>query len=193
MNPKEALIEGCRILDVVLLPEKFAFHFRDEGCGAGGNYAWGEYVRGDRRVEIHFRWSLGLVRYHVGCDNVSHEVYMKQLGVWSQCHYPGFSDDPMHAFEGLRHDLQFATDFLSGDASVLKVAAAREATTREEESDRLMASYVGDTLAIEQMRTLFRQGKYAEVVSQFEKLKYPNRLKPFELRIVESARKRQSG
>jgi hypothetical protein len=191
MNPEDTLTHGCKILDAVLLPQKFKFHMRGAGRGSGGNYAWGEYVRDGRRLEIHFRESLGLVRYHSGSDHASHEAYMKQLGVWSQCHYPGFSSDPMHAFVGLAHDLKFAGDFLSGDAGELKIASGKEAASREEETESLMAGYVGDTRAIEQIRVLFKQGRYAEVVSRFNQLKYPTRLNPSEMRIVEMARERQ--
>jgi hypothetical protein len=118
---------------------------------------------------------------------------MKQLGVWPQCRYPGFSSDPMHAFSGLAHDLLFAADFLSGDASVLKSAAECEAESNEEESGRLIAGWVGDKRAIEQMQALFKERQYAGVVSLFIQLKYPERLKPSELRMVEIAKKRQRG
>jgi hypothetical protein len=85
-SPKEALLDGAKILDSVLLPKGFRFQFREEGRGAGGNFAWGELVREDRRLELHFRKSLGLVRYHVGDQSAFHESYMRELGLLIHCH-----------------------------------------------------------------------------------------------------------
>ena len=108
VDPKEALLDGAKILDPVLLPKGFQFQFRKEGKGSGGNFAWGEFVRKDRRLELHFRQSLGLVRYHVGDQSASHESYMQELGAWDQCRYPGFSEVPAAAFHDLAHDLGVA-------------------------------------------------------------------------------------
>ncbi len=189
-RPKDVLLQGCRILDVALLSKGFRFHFRGEGTSSGGEYAWGEYVLADRRLELHFRYSLGLVRYHAGSYIVSHEEYMRQLGALPRCQYPGFSSDPMHAFHALSHDLQFADDFVSGDADMLKIAAEQEALSNEKRALRESASYVGDTKLVEQMRLLFKQRKYGEVVSMFARLKHPHQLMPSELRMIEIARKR---
>jgi hypothetical protein len=126
VDPKEALFEGVKIVGPLMASNGFTFHFRDEGSGSGGKFAWGEFVRKDRRLELHFRHSLGLVRYHVRKASVSHEAYMRELGVWAQCRYPGFSDNPMDAFHDLAHDLQFAGDFLSGRGESVGRAFAME-------------------------------------------------------------------
>jgi hypothetical protein len=81
IDPKEALCNGATILSPTLVSNGFAFHFRNEESGSGGKSAWGEFVRRDRRLELHFRHSLGLVRYHVRKWNASHETYMRELGV----------------------------------------------------------------------------------------------------------------
>ena len=47
-RPKDALLEGAKILDLVLLPKGFQFQLREKGRGSGGNFAWGEFVREDR-------------------------------------------------------------------------------------------------------------------------------------------------
>ncbi len=75
-----------------------------------------EYVRGDRRLELHFRHSLGLVAYHVGEEALTHEDYMRAvLGPRRENKYPGFSSDPLDAFRDLAHDLEHhALGFLSG-------------------------------------------------------------------------------
>ena len=90
IRPKDALLEGTRILERVLGPQGFVFQFGGEDQGSGGNFAWGEFVRESRRLELHFRHDLGLVRYHVDSWSASHETYMRELGLWEQCRYPGF-------------------------------------------------------------------------------------------------------
>jgi len=124
-NPEQALLTGARILETVLAPNGFQFPIGGEGLGSGGRFAWGEFVRDDRNLELHFRQSLGLVRYHVGDHSAGHESYMRELGVSEQCKYPGFSSDPMNAFLSLARDLAFADDFLTGDALILRRAALK--------------------------------------------------------------------
>jgi len=193
MDPTNTLLAGTRILDVVLVPLQFIFRPRDEGQSSGGPFAWGEYKRGDRKLELHFRRGLGMVRYHVASRSVSHEAYMRELGVWEQCQYPGFSAEPLDAFRGLAHDLGFAADFLSGDASILENAAARESLRNEEMGRGLMAGYVGDTRTLEKMHDSFKRRHYAEVVSLFEQLKYPERLTKAQSSMVDIARRRSGG
>jgi hypothetical protein len=189
-SPKEALLDGAKILDAVLLPKGFRFQFRKEGKGSGGNFAWGEFVREDRRLELHFRQSLGLVRYHVGDQSAFHESYMRELGVWDQCRYPGFSEDPAAAFHDLAHDLGLADDFLSGWAAVLRTAAATEASDTAAQNKRDMAGYVGDVRQRQQLRQRFREGRYGQVVALAETLKYPDQMTESERRMVEIARKK---
>ena len=189
-SPKEALLDGAKILDAVLLPKGFRFQFREEGKGSGGNFACGEFVREDRRLELHFRQSLGLVRYHVGDQSAFHESYMRELGGWDQCRYPGFSEDPAAAFHDLAHDLGLADDFLSGSAAVLRTAAATEASDNAAQNKRDMAGYVGDVRQRQQLRERFREGSYGQVVALAETLKYPDQMTESERRIVEIARKR---
>src|ERR1700722_7631913 len=119
VNPAEALREGAAILDEVLVPLGFQFVFGGDGKSSGGPYSQGNFVRGDRRLELHFRFSLGLVRYHIGAVNASHDSYMAELGVRGKCKYPGYSDDFRGAFRDLAHDLAFAEEFLTGDGSAL--------------------------------------------------------------------------
>jgi hypothetical protein len=190
LSPKDALLDGAKILDLVLLPKGFRFQFRDEGRGSGGNFAWGEFFRKDRGLELHFRQSLGLVRYHIGDQSASHESYMRELGVWDQRRYPGVSEDPAAAFRDLAHDLGLADDFLSGSASILRTAAAREASDSVEQVKRADAGYVGDVRRRHQLRERFREGTYGEVVALAETLRYPGQMTESERRMVEIARKR---
>src|SRR5437868_689109 len=96
MTPINALLEGCKILDAVMKPHGFNFVGGLTGKGSGGYFASGEYVRGDRRLELHFRYSLGLVTYHIGELSLTHDEYMRALlGKDGGNKYPGFSDDPL--------------------------------------------------------------------------------------------------
>jgi hypothetical protein len=126
-TPKEILLVGVAILEPVLSSHGFRFEFRDEGKGAGGFFAWGEFVRCDRRLELHYRLSLGLVTYHASGKKVCHEAYMRELGRWGNNCYPGFSSDYLKGFHDLAQDLQYTDDFLSGDAHILVQAAKNEA------------------------------------------------------------------
>jgi hypothetical protein len=116
MNALETFRAGCKILDEVLKPLGFTFVEGASGQSSGGNFASGEYVKGDRRLEIHFRYSLGLVKYHMGSLSLTHESYMRALlGRGGGNKYPGFSDDPLDGFRHLRDDLSHSCgDFLSG-------------------------------------------------------------------------------
>jgi hypothetical protein len=115
--PADYLRESCAILDPVL--NRFGFTFKFEGAGAssGGNFAFGNYLCGSRRLELHYRFSLGLVTYHFAELTLDHASYMKALlGMDGGNHYPGFSDEPLAPFEGLKFDLEhFASAFLLGD------------------------------------------------------------------------------
>jgi len=193
VTPKETLLAGVRVLDRILGPAGFVFEFREEGGGSGGHFAWGEYVQGTRRLELHFRESLGLVTYHVADCSASHEAYMRGLGVWEQCRYPGVSNEPLDGFADLAADLRHAQDFLSADALVLRRVAAQERECAAAMSEELMAGAVGDTASLEKMRSYFRARSFREVVAIFEQLKYPQRLSPSDLKMVEIARRKAGG
>ena len=86
------------------------------GSGSGGSFASAEFRRGDRSLELHYRYSLGLVTYHVGHLTLSHEDYMLSvLGRRWGSEYPGFSEDPLDGFRRLLSDLKHhCIDFLAG-------------------------------------------------------------------------------
>lgn len=58
IDPKTILINGAKILEQVLGPHGFEFRFQSEGQSSGGLFACGQFVRGDRALELHFRYSL---------------------------------------------------------------------------------------------------------------------------------------
>jgi hypothetical protein len=117
MAPVEILREGCGLLEPVMHRYGFSFEDGPAGPSSGGPYASGSYVNGDRKLEIHFRFSLGLVTYHFGQTSVDHESYMHALvGTNGGNKYPDFSEDPLDAFKGLAYDLEnFATAFMNGN------------------------------------------------------------------------------
>ena len=125
----------------------FRFELRGEEVSSGGSFAWGEFVGIDRRLELHYRDNLGLVTYHFRGESASHQAYMKELGVWGRNRYPGYSTG-LGAFHDLAHDLEFATDFLTGEATILRSAARKEAAATSRHGEERMASYVGDTDAL---------------------------------------------
>jgi hypothetical protein len=119
MEPVEILQAGIRELDAIMASHGFAFEPGQEGKSSGGKFANGAYCRGNRRLELHFRWSLGLVAYHVGDVFLGHEDYVRALLWLSKVHgrnfYPSFSADPLDGFRHLREDLErFGEVFLNG-------------------------------------------------------------------------------
>jgi hypothetical protein len=189
-RPKRALIEGAQILARSLGQYGFQFQFREEGQGSGGAFAWGEFVRGGRKLELHFRFNLGMVRYHADDQSASHESYMRELDLWNQCRYPGFSEDPAAGFRELAHDLAFTDDFLSRDAAVLRRAAAKEALKTVNRDRRLTALSVGDVRKLEEMRDQFREGRYREVIRLAAELTYPDQMSLSQHQMLQIAREK---
>ena len=126
-HPTDILRQGCAILDVIIVPAGFHFQHRDAGQSSRGQFAWGEYVRGERRLELHVRASLGLVAYAAADLRASHECLARALlGRSGGNAYPGFSDDPLDGFRHLRHDLElFGAVFLRGSDDELRALLER--------------------------------------------------------------------
>ena len=116
---EEMLRGGSSILEPLLLKHGFSFLALDAGSSSGGRFATGAFCRATRRLELHFRHSLGMVTYHLGNRSMSHEAYMRSvLGVPFASHYPGFSDDPLDAFRHRHFDLEkHGQEFLDGTDS----------------------------------------------------------------------------
>jgi len=137
-NPLETLKAGVQILKGLMSEHRFSDSLTAAGRGSGGTYASAEFLRGDRRLEVHFRYSLGLVTYHVGNVSLSHEDYMwSVIGERGASHYPGFSKNPLDGFRDLRRDLEeHGAAFLAGtDADFLK--CAQDAALRKNSGSRL--------------------------------------------------------
>ena len=122
MDPVDSLEAGRRVLDPLMTNAGFRFVPGPAGKGSGGHFASGSYVRGARQLEVHFRWSLGLVTYHFDDRELSHEAFMwSVLGGAAGNKYPGFSEDPMQGFRDLADDLErHGREFLVGSDEALK-------------------------------------------------------------------------
>jgi len=134
---QQALKAGVEILDHLMRSHGFVYTSTSAGVGSGGSFASGEFHRGDRTLELHFRYSLGLVTYHVGHLALSHEDYMWSImGRRWGTQYPGFSTDPLDGFRQLLMDLkEHCTDFLVGSdadfaANVERAEALKRFTPR---------------------------------------------------------------
>ena len=120
------LAAGAAIVGQVVGPAGFVFEPGTRAEGSGGPFAAGRFVRTDQYVELHFRHSLGLVSYGWGGAVVSHEDYLRGVGVKGA--YPGFSGDPLDGFRHLTEDLAgplagfVAGDRLSFDAALAAAA-----------------------------------------------------------------------
>jgi hypothetical protein len=182
---------GCEILDRIMKPHGFQFVPGESGMSKFGPYARGDYVRKDRRLELHFRYSLGLVTYHIGDVRVSHDVYLRALTKGAGGNqYPGFSDDPLDGFRHLANDLQkFCGDFLSGGGEVLLVAARDQRAREDIESTIYAARAVGDERERRKARELFREKKYREVLELLGNLKYPELMNGSEKKMLEIAQR----
>src|SRR5579863_8418422 len=113
----QAVLErGSELLKPLLLRHGFAYRALDAGASSGGQFASAEFKRETRRLEYHYRYSLGIVSYHLDSRSMSHQEYMQSvIGKPNASHYPGFSSDSMEAFRHLLLDLEeHCADFLEG-------------------------------------------------------------------------------
>jgi hypothetical protein len=129
MNPVEVLREGAAELASILGPDGFAFAETGSGSSSGGLYASGEFRRDNRRLELHVRWSLGMVTYHVDDATLRHEDLTRAVAatqhLGESAQYPGFSDQPLDGFRHLAADLvKFGRVFTRGTAEEFSVLVA---------------------------------------------------------------------
>ena len=131
-EPTEILLAGLQIVAPWLTSCGFVWVPGSSGRGSGGKFDSGTFVRNERSLELHVRYSLGLVTYHIGPVAISHADYMIHTGHKSDSRYPGFSEDPIEAFRSLAYDLtHYCEDFLLGSgASLIEARIAADALTK---------------------------------------------------------------
>jgi hypothetical protein len=121
----DLLERGAAELAEVLGPAGFEFIQTEDGVGTDSPFAHGEFFRGDRRLELHVRGSLNMVRYHFGGESLLHEDLVRGVraleGISGEAEYPGFSSEPMTGFLRLRNDIErFGAIFLRGGAKAFR-------------------------------------------------------------------------
>ncbi len=122
----QILEEGRKFIDPIMEANGFQWELGLAGKSSGGYSDSGQYVKDNRRLELHFRHSLGLVTYHIAEVSLSHEDYMLHIAGKGKYQYPGFSSDPLDGFRHLASDLEnYASDFLSGSGEEFKKAKQR--------------------------------------------------------------------
>ena len=116
IKPEEILRQGSELLMPLFAKHGFVLEQSGAGESSGGRFASAEFRRANRKFLFHFRFSLGMVSYHLGSESISHEQYMcSVLGKPNLSLYPGFSSDPLDAFRHLCEDIQnYCIEFLEG-------------------------------------------------------------------------------
>jgi hypothetical protein len=89
---------GLLILDGIMKPNGFSRARIDAGHCGGGDFAITEYRRWSRRLELHFRYSLGWSCIMAGLRCYREDYMWSVIGKRRAGHYPGFSQDPLDAF-----------------------------------------------------------------------------------------------
>ena len=121
-SKSEILIEGSEILKPLMSQNGFQFSIDGDGQSSGGQFAFGTWTKKDRKLEYHFRFSLGLVEYSLGNKKTEHEFFLWALtGEKRKAKYPGSSEDPLNGFSRLLDDLNnYCSIFLNGTDSEFK-------------------------------------------------------------------------
>lgn len=118
----EILTDGSEILKPLMIKNGFQFSVDGKGQSSGGKFAFGSWTKKNRKLEYHFRFSLGLVEYSLESKSVEHKFFLWALtGEKHKARYPGSSEDPLDGFRRLFDDLNnFCGVFLNGSDTELK-------------------------------------------------------------------------
>ncbi len=84
------LKEGRKLIDPIMEANGFHWVPGPAGKSSGGNFDSGEYVKNDRRLELHFRHFLGLIIYRIGSNSLTHESTCGMLLVQEKTNIPDF-------------------------------------------------------------------------------------------------------
>lgn len=198
MTPEQQLLEGVKIISTYLGPLGFHFKLLGTGQSSGGHFAFGQFVCGDREIELHFRWSLGLVSYKADNTVLGHEDYINLLDKHGQNKYPNFSDEPNDAFKCLKFDLEnLMKDFTENNAVQFRQKGPEKAIEIEKQQEVKNKAnkkiYSGDQQKIDQAKIEFKNGNYVEVDKLKKQIQHPDLLTETEKKIFELNNVRKNG
>jgi len=198
LTPEQQLLNGVKILSTYLEPLGFHFKLTGTGQSSGGHFAFGQFVCGDREIELHFRWSLGLVSYKADNTVLGHEDYINLLDKHGQNKYPNFSDEPNDAFKCLRFDLEnLLKDFTENNAVQFRKKGPEKAIEIEKQQEVKNKAnkkiYSGDRQKIDQSKIEFKNGNYVEVDKLKKQIQHPELLTETEKKIFELNNVRKNG
>lgn len=190
MTPEQQLLDGVKIIATYLEPLGFNFKLIGTGKSSGGHFAYGQFVCGDREIELHFRYSLGLVSYKVGNLVLGHEDYINLLDKHGQNKYPNFSDEPNDAFKCLKFDLEnFLEDFAENNALNFRQKAPEKVKEIEKhqtiKNKAYKKLYSGDQRIIDKAKVEFKNGNYLQVDNLKSQIQHPDLLTTTERKIFE--------
>jgi hypothetical protein len=194
-EPREQLQAGIEVLNPFLNHVGYQFQFEQDGTGSGGHYAYGRFINGDRSIELHQRWGLGIVNYQIGDLAIDHSSYLAGLGVDRDSHYLWLRLElGIERYNGLLQDLQeFCDDFLTGDADQWRKIAMAHAEAEKADQFHRELGCVGDERKIQQAREAFRIKEYARVVKLLESVESPDALSEPQQNMLELSRNRRFG
>ncbi|WP_157068068.1 hypothetical protein [Desulfosarcina cetonica] len=120
-NKTDIIQKGADIMAPVFKKYGFVFSIEGEGQSSGGEFAFGSWCKGNRRLEFHYRYTLGLVNYFLGEERIGHQWYLWAVtGKKHSGSYPGNSEDPVDSFSRLKNDIEKYCDiFLQGSDNEL--------------------------------------------------------------------------
>ena len=196
MTPEQQLYDGVKTLSPYLEPLGFKFELKGTGKGSGGHFAYGHFIKKGglfgktKRIELHFRWSLGLVGYYLGNLALSHQDYIDLVSKQGQNKYPNFSGNPQDSFHCLLWDLQhLLNDFTENDAVIFKERAPKRIDEIKQQQEIINQAdkkkYSGDQRLIDQAKKEFRKGNYMQVDKLRQQLQYPELLSATEKKLFE--------
>lgn len=107
--------------------------------------------------------------------------------------YPDCSSGDLGLVHDLAHDLSYALNFLCDEARVMLTAADKESSRDIQTSLEAMAGWVCDTQCLDEIRSLFQEKRYSELVTLADEIQYPELMTESQRRMIDLARKRTGG
>jgi len=153
------------------------------------------FVCSQRSVSFTHLYSLSAVTYRLRDLAIEHSAYTAALGVSDLAHFPAFADDSVTGYGAWLHDLQSIMEpFFSGsDSEFIQAAAsymAEQAVQHQRDTQQLRYHSAQEPRLKAHARSLFQQGRYAEVVQLEREIRFPEFLSRSERQLFTLARQR---